>query len=244
MSTATLGIRRSLADIQADYDAGNTAELTALMRAWKGIKELPADNPNSFFMIGGFHGEPFRDNGATDPAWWGGFCQHGTVLFPSWHRAYLFTLEKALQSIPGCESVMLPFWDECSAQSRATGIPTALTDETFVLDGVTIPNPLRSFVFPVAIVDEVTGDNQYVNPPEPSREVGLKTNWLRAEDLYVIADSVNPKTKVVYVKVLVKPLVNLIWIAGIVFVLGSLVALWPDAREQRRLVTRLAPARA
>ena len=89
-----------------------------------------------------------------------------------------------------------------------------------------------------------SGDNQYVNPPEPSREVGLKTNWWRAEDLYVIADSVNPKTNVVYVKVLVKPLVNLIWVAGFVFVLGSLVALWPDAREQRRLVTRLAPARA
>jgi cytochrome c biogenesis factor len=60
----------------------------------------------------------------------------------------------------------------------------------------------------------------------------------------VIADSVNPKTGVVYVKVLVKPLVNFIWIAGFVFVLGSLVALWPDAREQRRLITRLAPARA
>jgi cytochrome c-type biogenesis protein CcmF len=89
-----------------------------------------------------------------------------------------------------------------------------------------------------------SGDNQYVNPPEPSREVGLKTNWLRAEDLYVIADSVNLKTKTVYVKVLVKPLVNLIWVAGFVFVLGSLIALWPDAREQRRLVTRLAPARA
>jgi cytochrome c-type biogenesis protein CcmF len=89
-----------------------------------------------------------------------------------------------------------------------------------------------------------SGDNQYINPPEPSREIGLKTNWLRAEDLYVIADSVNPKTKVVYVKVLVKPLVNLIWVAGFVFVLGSLIALWPDAREQRRLVTRLAPARA
>jgi hypothetical protein len=27
-------------------------------------------------------------------------------------------------------------------------------------------------------------------------------------------------------------------------VLGSLVALWPDAREQRRLATRLAPAHA
>ena len=89
-----------------------------------------------------------------------------------------------------------------------------------------------------------SGDNQYRNPPEPSREIGLKTDWLRGEDLYVIADDVNPKTQVVYVKVLVKPLVNLIWVAGIVFLLGSAVALWPDAREQRRLVTRLAPARA
>jgi cytochrome c-type biogenesis protein CcmF len=89
-----------------------------------------------------------------------------------------------------------------------------------------------------------SGDNLYRNPPEPSREIGLKTSWLRAEDLYVIADDVNPKTQVVYVKVLVKPLVNLIWIAGIVFLFGSAVALWPDAREQRRLVTRLAPARA
>ncbi len=47
----------------------------------------------------------------------------------------------------------------------------------------------------------------------------------------------------VFFKVLVKPLVNLIWVAGIVFLFGSLVALWPDAREQRRLVARLALAR-
>ena len=69
-----------------------------------------------------------------------------------------------------------------------------------------------------------SGDNQYRNPPEPSREIGLKTDWLRGEDLYVIADDVNPTTHVVYVKVLVKPLVNLIWVAGIVFLLGSAVA--------------------
>jgi cytochrome c-type biogenesis protein CcmF len=90
----------------------------------------------------------------------------------------------------------------------------------------------------------LSGDNQYRNPPEPSREVGIKTDWLRAQDLYVIADDVNTKTGVIFVKVLVKPLVNLIWVAGIVFLLGSGVALWPDAREQRRLVTRLAHARA
>jgi len=86
-----------------------------------------------------------------------------------------------------------------------------------------------------------SGDNQYVNPPEPSREVGIKTDWLRGEDLYVIVDESHPKTGLVFVQVLVKPLINLIWVAGIVFLFGSMIALWPDAREQRRLVARLAP---
>jgi hypothetical protein len=36
--------------------------------------------------------------------------------------------------------------------------------------------------------------------------------------------------------------VNLIWVAGLVFLAGALVALWPDAREQRRLAARYALA--
>jgi cytochrome c-type biogenesis protein CcmF len=85
-----------------------------------------------------------------------------------------------------------------------------------------------------------TGINNYSNG-DTSREVGIHTNWLRAEDLYVIFDQQDGNT--VFFKVLVKPLVNLIWVAGFVFLFGSLVALWPDAREQRRLVARLALAR-
>jgi cytochrome c-type biogenesis protein CcmF len=76
----------------------------------------------------------------------------------------------------------------------------------------------------------------------PSHQVGIHTNWLRAEDLYVIL-SQRLDNGVIRFQVLVKPLVNLIWIAGYVFVFGSLVALWPDAQEQRRLVARLAFAR-
>jgi cytochrome c biogenesis factor len=38
----------------------------------------------------------------------------------------------------------------------------------------------------------------------------------------------------------VKPLVNLIWAAGFLFVFGALVAMWPDAVEQRRLAERYA----
>jgi tyrosinase len=120
----TPGVRRALTEIQAEYDSGDKEALETLMRAWKGIKDLPADDPRSFFMLGGYHGEPFRDQGATDPAWWGGYCEHGTVLFPTWHRAYLYVLEKALESIPGCAGVMLPFWDETSpdfARERPAG---------------------------------------------------------------------------------------------------------------------------
>jgi len=87
-----------------------------------------------------------------------------------------------------------------------------------------------------------TGQVTYTGFQETDEDVGIKTDWLRAQDLYVIANF--DKGSAVFFKILVKPLVNLIWLAGIVFVLGSLVALWPDAREQRRLVTRLAPAQA
>jgi cytochrome c-type biogenesis protein CcmF len=88
-----------------------------------------------------------------------------------------------------------------------------------------------------------TGHVTYTGFQETDQDVGIKTDWLRAQDLYVIADF-QKGTNAVFFKVLVKPLVNLIWVAAIVFVLGSLVALWPDAREQRRLATRLAPAHA
>jgi hypothetical protein len=44
-------------------------------------------------------------------------------------------LEEALQSIPGCADVMLPFWDESSPESLAAGIPWALTQENFRIAG-------------------------------------------------------------------------------------------------------------
>jgi cytochrome c-type biogenesis protein CcmF len=86
-----------------------------------------------------------------------------------------------------------------------------------------------------------SGINNYFNG-DTSREVGIFTNWLRAEDVYVILDQRDGDA--VFLNILIKPLVNLLWVAGFVFVFGSLVAMWPDAREQKRLMSRLALARA
>jgi len=73
--------------------------------------------------------------------------------------------------------------------------------------------------------------------PQVSSEVGIRTNYLTGEDLFVIPEQVNDDGTV-YFRIFVKPLVNLLWLAGIVFLLGSVIALWPDAREQRRLAVR------
>src|SRR6266508_3558216 len=85
------------------------------------------------------------------------------------------------------------------------------------------------------------GKNQYFAERQVSNEMAIHTDWLRAEDVDVIADQINANGTI-YFKALVKPLVNFLWIAGVVFLLGALIALWPDAREQRRLVARYALA--
>jgi cytochrome c-type biogenesis protein CcmF len=86
----------------------------------------------------------------------------------------------------------------------------------------------------------LAGKNRYFAEQQVSNEVAIKTDWLRAQDLFVIGDEFKDNGSV-YLKVLVKPLVNLIWLAGLVFLLGSVITLWPDAREQRRLASRTEP---
>jgi cytochrome c-type biogenesis protein CcmF len=81
------------------------------------------------------------------------------------------------------------------------------------------------------------GKNRYFAEQQVSNEMAIHTNWTRAEDVDVIAEQINADGSV-YLKVLVKPLVNLIWLAGFVFLAGALIALWPDPREERRLAER------
>ncbi|MBA2332903.1 MAG: heme lyase CcmF/NrfE family subunit [Actinobacteria bacterium] len=84
------------------------------------------------------------------------------------------------------------------------------------------------------------GKNGYTAERQVSTEVGIRSDLVTGEDLFVIAELNADGTA--YFRVFVKPLVNLIWLAGLIFLLGSLITLWPDAREQRRLATRYAAA--
>jgi cytochrome c-type biogenesis protein CcmF len=84
------------------------------------------------------------------------------------------------------------------------------------------------------------GKNSYPVEQQVSNEVSIYHDPKNLGDLFTIADQIDPKSGVLFLKVLVKPLVNLIWAAGFLFVFGSLVAMWPDAVEQRRLAERYA----
>jgi cytochrome c-type biogenesis protein CcmF len=81
------------------------------------------------------------------------------------------------------------------------------------------------------------GKNDYPVEQQVSNEVAIRSDWLTGEDLFLITEQVNRNGTIDF-KAIINPLVNMIWLAGLVFVLGSLITLWPDAREERRLAVR------
>jgi len=89
------------------------------------------------------------------------------------------------------------------------------------------------------------GKDNFPIEQQVSNAAAIRSNWKNGEDLFLIAEDFRGGGAVVF-KALVKPLVNLIWLSGFVFLAGSLIALWPDAREERRLVARygVVPAEA
>jgi cytochrome c biogenesis factor len=82
------------------------------------------------------------------------------------------------------------------------------------------------------------GENKY-NIEGPANEVSIYHDPRSIGDVFTRAQLVD-RRGTIDLQVFVKPLINLIWIAGFVFVAGALIAMWPDAVEQRRLAARYA----
>jgi cytochrome c-type biogenesis protein CcmF len=80
----------------------------------------------------------------------------------------------------------------------------------------------------------------YFAQNQPTTEVALRTRPL--EDLYVILAGFEP-SKIATFKVFINPLVFWIWMGGLVIVLGTVIAIWPEQRPQptapRRMVTQV-----
>jgi len=85
------------------------------------------------------------------------------------------------------------------------------------------------------------GMNDY-NIEGPANEASIYHDPRSLGDVFTTAQIATGNQ--IDLKVEVKPLINLIWVAGFVFVAGALIAMWPDAVEQRRLAARYAAGAA
>ena len=71
------------------------------------MSDYDQDNIQSYFAVAGIHGLPSKPwDGATgDPPFdpttdqWGGYCTHGSVVFPTWHRPHLMLFEACSTSL-------------------------------------------------------------------------------------------------------------------------------------------------
>jgi len=141
----------NLPRVRKDIQKLTPQERDTLIRAFQHIVSLDPDHENSYFTIAGYHGLP------------GFYCYHETILFPTWHRAFLLRLENALRSAPGCGDLALPYWNEISQDTIEHGIPTIFTDKNYrFVDGSSIPNPLFSYKMQQTIEDG--GDNTNTKP--------------------------------------------------------------------------------
>src|SRR5437868_7574536 len=176
-------VRKSVLQLQDDYESGkDPVPLEKLVHAWSKIKEREYDDKQSFFALGGLHGAPFRGAGWGDVDFWGGYCNHGNILFPTWHRAYVLAIEDALRSVDGCGDVAMPFWDETNVNSVAKGIPDVLTAKRFTFKtgtvrpkGTEIDNPLYSFKLPRNIRDHLAGRDARRRPLNYTKDRGYET---------------------------------------------------------------------
>ncbi|KIK65099.1 hypothetical protein GYMLUDRAFT_39487 [Collybiopsis luxurians FD-317 M1] len=128
----------------------------------------------SFLELGGIHGLPYkgwegdpqspretdynpknlRDMRAL-PSRFGGFCNHGSVLFPSWHRPYVMAIEQSIGDVahrlaneiekqkyeefePGrwttaADKLRFPWWDWAEKKVAKEGLPLILSEDRMQL---------------------------------------------------------------------------------------------------------------
>jgi cytochrome c-type biogenesis protein CcmF len=90
---------------------------------------------------------------------------------------------------------------------------------------------------------QVSRDGQVLGTIQPYREFFVQqqqpmtipdTHREFATELYVIVAGWEGNGESATFKAFINPLINWIWLGGIVFVLGTIVAAWPDSQPVRR----------
>jgi tyrosinase len=168
----------------------------------------------SHFQLGGIHGLPYeswngvdgsRDDNVNADNQWRGYCTHGMVTFPTWHRVYVALYEQVLQKhatdiartyaegvrdqfMTAAENLRAPFWDWAS---NSVPPPEVISLEKLTIIGsdgnkMTISNPLLRYTFhPIHPSFSAPYSNwgTTLRHPKPPRSPGAKSNVAKLEQV-------------------------------------------------------------
>ncbi|KAJ5780085.1 hypothetical protein N7457_005245 [Penicillium paradoxum] len=162
----------------------NKRQVDLFILALDKFQKLDPGEKLSYFQIAGIHGQPFVrwDDQSPEPMK-NGYCFHSHVIFPIWHRPYVFLFEQVVYDImvkdiipqfpeahqavwrQQAESWRLPFWD----WARNGRVPDLAKYPTITVPkpeggSVRINNPLFQFRMPT-------------DKPMRSEGVGTENTW-------------------------------------------------------------------
>lgn len=106
-----LPVRRNIADFFPSDDAYIQKQWTLMVTAMNRFKAIGVEERLSYFQVAGIHAYPLTPwDGAKAPPKDpknpgpgdnpnGGYCQHNTITFPTWHRPYMMLFEVCAMSL-------------------------------------------------------------------------------------------------------------------------------------------------
>ena len=93
-------------------------QIASLRKGVQVMQSRPATDPTSWLYQANIHG---TDDTPVATAW--NTCQHGSYLFLSWHRMYLYFFERILRKASGDPNLALPYWNYSQPANRALPTP-------------------------------------------------------------------------------------------------------------------------
>ncbi|KAF7375353.1 Photo-regulated tyrosinase [Mycena sanguinolenta] len=149
----------------------NQAHFSLFVQALDEIYQEDQGTLKSYFQLAAIHGLPFRswnNSGTTQDgnSAFGGYCTHGTVLFPTWHRPYVALFEQIIQEkaiviarnytgdaavtfLTAAYELRVPYWDWAANIVPPAQIITQTVVEILKPNGELkmVPNPFLCYTF-------------------------------------------------------------------------------------------------
>ncbi|KAF4497184.1 tyrosinase precursor [Fusarium agapanthi] len=131
-----LPVRKEISSLANSDDPKDRRQWTLFVLALERFKSMPVDDRLSYFQIAGIHGYPeVAWDGAPEPKHapdkktkqagdqpFGGYCNHNSLNFPTWHRPYMLLFEQRIWE--NMKSIVSDWVDNC-------GLPTSEADKWY-----------------------------------------------------------------------------------------------------------------